>query len=98
MEIEILTRSLPAELGKIVLQSQWVVAGEELPSDVCVHSKAIVFQDQFIVFEFGLRFSIKDDVLTFRLMDKVLSFGLAGHRQEVWTWILRQYLNQMGFH
>ena len=80
------------------MESQWRRLGDSEVFDVKVFNNCISFDNKYMPFTFDIRFMISDDKITFLENENDISFELVQKDKICWRNVLKQFLNQTGFH
>lgn len=94
----LLQSPVPEEKGDLILSSTFTDIETKEVKAAKAYSGLLVIGNEFIPYNFDLRFAIKDREITFTFMDDSVSFGLEEDDHFKWRDTLKQFLNQKGFH
>ena len=65
---------------------------------ITIYEQGLTYGDKSIPFGFDLRFVVKDSVIHFHVHEREQQFTLVDGDEEQWRDILKDHLNQIGFH
>lgn len=96
---KLFSSEVPSETGELLFQSTWKDVQSSSEAKVLIYQRCICQQpDLYMLYTFDIKFSVTPKHITFSVEEDSYEYELLEKDNLIWRGILKNYLNQKGFH